>query len=54
VREAVNVLVRNGYKGYYGFEWEKAWHPEIDEPEVAFPHFAETMRRYLGEAGASR
>ena len=53
VRDAVNVLVRNGYQGYYCFEWEKAWHPEIEDPEVAFPHFAETMRRYLGEAGAS-
>ena len=54
VRDAVNVLVRNGYKGYYCFEWEKAWHPEIEEPEVALPHFAETMKLYLGEAGASR
>jgi sugar phosphate isomerase/epimerase len=54
VRETVNVLVRNGYKGYYCFEWEKAWHPEIEEPEVAFPHFARTMKQYLGEAAASR
>jgi sugar phosphate isomerase/epimerase len=51
VRETVGVLVRNGYKGYYCFEWEKAWHPEIEEPEIAFPHYAETMRRYLKEAG---
>jgi sugar phosphate isomerase/epimerase len=51
VRETVNVLVRSGYKGYYCFEWEKAWHPEIEEPEVAFPHYADTMRRYLTEAG---
>jgi sugar phosphate isomerase/epimerase len=51
VRETVDVLVRNGYKGYYCYEWEKAWHPEIEEPEVAFPHYAELMRRYLSEAG---
>jgi sugar phosphate isomerase/epimerase len=51
VRETVSVLVRNGYKGYYGFEWEKAWHPEIEEPEVALPHYAETMKRYLSDAG---
>jgi sugar phosphate isomerase/epimerase len=51
VRETVNVLVRNGYKGYYCFEWEKAWLPEIEEPEVALPHYADTMRRYLKEAG---
>jgi sugar phosphate isomerase/epimerase len=51
VKETVNVLVKNGYKGYYCYEWEKAWHPEIEEPEVAFPHYAETMTRYLSEAG---
>ncbi len=53
VKETVAVLVKAGYKGYYCFEWEKAWHPEIEEPEVAFPHYAEMMRRYLGEAGLS-
>jgi sugar phosphate isomerase/epimerase len=53
VKETVSVLVKAGYKGYYCYEWEKAWHPEIEEPEVAFPHYAETMRRYLSEAGLS-
>ena len=52
VKDTVGVLVRNGYRGYYCYEWEKAWHPEIEEPEVAFPHYAELMRRYLAEAGA--
>ena len=47
VQETVNILKRGGYKGYYCFEWEKGWHPEIEEPEVAFPQFAETMRKYL-------
>jgi sugar phosphate isomerase/epimerase len=51
VKEQVRVLVQGGYKGYYCFEWEKKWHPEIEEPEVAFPHFAKTMREYLSEAG---
>ena len=47
VRETVAVLSRAGYRGFYGFEWEKGWHPEIEEPEVAFPHFVETMKKYL-------
>ena len=47
VREIVRVLKKGGYSGYYGFEWEKGWHPEIEEPEVSFPHFAETIRAYL-------
>jgi len=51
VKETVGVLARNGYKGYYCFEWEKRWHPDIDEPEAAFPHYAKTMRQYLAEAG---
>ena len=53
VRETVMVLAKGGYRGYYGFEWEKAWHPEIEEPEVAFPHYAELMRRLLAEAGVT-
>jgi sugar phosphate isomerase/epimerase len=51
VKETVRVLARNGYKGYYCFEWEKRWHPEIEEPEVAFPHYSRTMGDYLAEVG---
>lgn len=51
VQEIVNVLVSNGYKGYYCLEWEKRWHPEIEEPEIAFPHYATTIRQYLSKAG---
>jgi hypothetical protein len=53
VKEIVRVLASNGYKGYYCFEWEKRWHPDIDEPEVSFPHYAKTMRQYLADAGVS-
>lgn len=51
VQEIVNVLVSNSYKGYYCLEWEKRWHPEIEEPEIAFPHYATTIRQYLSKAG---
>jgi sugar phosphate isomerase/epimerase len=51
VREQVRVLAAAGYKGLYCFEWEKKWHPEIEEPEVAFPHYAKTMAEYLAAAG---
>ena len=53
VKEQVRVLVKGGYKGYYCYEWEKKWHPEIEEPEVAFPHYARTMAAYLTEAGVT-
>ena len=51
VQEQVRVLAASGYTGFYGFEWEKMWHPEIEEPEVAFPHYAKTMAEYLSAAG---
>jgi sugar phosphate isomerase/epimerase len=51
VREIVHVLAAGGYRGYYGFEWEKLWHPDIEEPEVAVPHFAKVIREYLAESG---
>lgn len=51
IREIVHVLATGGYRGYYCFEWEKAWHKEIEEPEVAFPQYAKMMRGYLQEAG---
>jgi glucosamine-6-phosphate deaminase len=28
-----------GVDRWVSFEWEKRWHPEIEEPEVAFPEF---------------
>jgi sugar phosphate isomerase/epimerase len=53
VRDIVRVLAAGGYKGYYSFEWEKKWHPDIEEPEIAIPHYAKVMREYLREAGVS-
>lgn len=38
------LLQDAGYEGYHTFEWEKKWHPELAEPEVAFPQYVEYMR----------
>ncbi|MHA8091159.1 sugar phosphate isomerase/epimerase family protein [Aquirufa regiilacus] len=43
VKEALHALKSGGYAGYYSFEWEKLWHPEIQEPEIALPHFAKNF-----------
>lgn len=32
------------YGGFLSFEWETKWHPSIEEPEVAIPHFADWFR----------
>ncbi|HWZ04768.1 MAG TPA: sugar phosphate isomerase/epimerase family protein [Mucilaginibacter sp.] len=46
--EAIDALRNGGYKGYYSFEWEKLWHPEIGEPDVAFADYARVMRVHFG------
>ena len=45
VRKQVEVLAATSYTGCYTFEWEKVWHPDLEEPEIAFPDFAEFMRK---------
>lgn len=45
--DAVDLLRRAAYDGYISFEWEKAWHPDIEEPEVAIPQFAAYLRPLL-------
>ena len=51
VKRQIEALARIGYKGFYSFEWEKRWHPEIEEPEVAFADFAKVASGYLRDAG---
>ena len=46
--EAIDILYKDGYKGYYSFEWEKLWHPEIAEPEIAITHYAKAMKEHFG------
>lgn len=47
VREVVRTLAMRQWKGYVVVEWEKKWHPEIPEPEVAFPQHIRLLREYL-------
>lgn len=44
ILDAVDILIKDKYRGYYSFEWEKLWHPEIAEPDLAFPDFVSAMR----------
>lgn len=47
VFEAIDLLRKGGYKGYYSFEWEKVWHPEIEEPEIVIPDYASVMKQHF-------
>ena len=44
---AITELVRGGYNGFYSFEWEKLWHPEIAEPEIALAHYPKAMEAHF-------
>lgn len=44
IAPVIETLEKGGYTGYYSFEWEKRWHPELPEPEVSFPQYVEYMR----------
>ncbi len=45
--EAIDILAKNDYKGYYSFEWEKMWHPEIEEPEIALADYPKAMKEHF-------
>lgn len=45
--ETLRLLVSAGYSGWLSLEWEKAWHPDLTEPEIALPQFPTALRRLL-------
>lgn len=45
--EAIDALSTSNYKGFYSFEWEKLWHPEIAGPEIALADYPVVMRRHF-------
>lgn len=49
IYEAIDALYKDGYKGYYSFEWEKLWHPEIAEPEFALADYPKKMLQHFGK-----
>ncbi len=49
VFEAIDLLRKEKYKGYYSFEWEKLWHPEIAEPDIALADYPRVMRAHFGK-----
>ncbi len=40
-------LEKDGYAGFVSLEWEKAWHPDLPDPAVEFPHFVKYIRENL-------
>ncbi len=46
---AFELLAQGGYAGPLSVEWEYAWHPELDPPEIALPHAAQFVRQLWAE-----
>ena len=44
IRKIVDQMLRDGYDGYFSLEWEKKWHPELPDAEIAFPDFIRIMK----------
>jgi sugar phosphate isomerase/epimerase len=44
----IKMLLADGYDGYFALEWEKKWHPDLQEPELEYPHFIEWTKKNIG------
>ena len=44
------LLIANAYQGAFSVEWEYAWHPELDPPDIALPSSLKAIRRLLAAA----
>jgi sugar phosphate isomerase/epimerase len=47
---AFELLLAHGYEGALSVEWEYAWHPELDAPEIALPAALRTVRELWAAA----
>ncbi|GCE14697.1 sugar phosphate isomerase/epimerase family protein [Tengunoibacter tsumagoiensis] len=45
VQEQIQRLYEHGYKGYISVEWEKRWHLELSNPEIALPEHIAWLKR---------
>ena len=47
VREMLGLLAAGGYQGWISVEWEKRWHPEIAEPQIALPQHLSVLAEWM-------
>jgi len=53
--QCLQLLHDSQYEGWYSLEWEKMWHPEIEDAEIVIPLFPRKIRRMwqsIGVAGS--
>ncbi|MCL5946938.1 MAG: sugar phosphate isomerase/epimerase, partial [Chloroflexi bacterium] len=49
VREQLESLARRRYSGWVCVEWEKKWHPELADPEIALPQHLAWLKRAVAK-----
>ncbi|HHW49571.1 MAG TPA: sugar phosphate isomerase/epimerase [Clostridiaceae bacterium] len=47
VKEALQLLKENDYKGFVSLEWVKRWCKDLEEPGVVFSHYINYVRRII-------
>ena len=52
LKEIMRLLIADGYQGTWCLEYEKTWHPELPDTEVALERFATLIRGFLEELRA--
>lgn len=52
VERQIKALQSIQYKGFYCFEWEKVWHPDLQDPEIAIADYSRVVGQCLGNAHA--
>lgn len=48
IARQIKALQSINYKGFYCFEWEKVWHPDLEDPEIAIADYARVVGQCLG------
>jgi len=52
--ETIAVINELNYDGFVSFEWEKYWHPEIEEPDVALEDFIDAIRNLVDQSDTTK
>lgn len=52
IKRQIAALRSIDYRGFYCFEWEKVWHPDLTDPEIAIADYARVVGQCLGDAHA--
>jgi sugar phosphate isomerase/epimerase len=50
LHRAFGLLLATNYRGAFSVEWEYAWHPELDPPEIALPVALRAVKKLLADA----